>query len=193
MLHFFKGTITPRDWINVVVSLAVSIALAVAFFFFIVIPLQEKNAKQQVDLRKIQVQLNEARKLKEDIGRHRQDAEKWGKVVDLFQERLPEEREIPRLLEKFENLGSDIGLSVELSQMNPERDTNKETIPYKVVARGDFHQIVTFINLLEREQRYLKISDLNIGPEENGVSETSFTLSTFQFLESTSTMEEAKS
>jgi Tfp pilus assembly protein PilO len=63
-------------------------------------------------------------------------------------------------------------------------DSSKETIPYKVTARGTFHQIVSFINRLERDDRYLAISDLDIKEEQAGVSEATFTLSTFRFLKS---------
>lgn len=192
MLDFIKGKITPRDWINVVVALAITAALSVGFFYMAIIPLQNKLAANKDTMSEKRLALNEAHKLADNIEEHRKDAEKWSKVVGLFEERLPEDREIPRLLEKFENIGSDIGLSVELDMMVAERDSSKETIPYSVVTRGDFHQIVTFINLLEREQRYLKISDLNIGPEESGISEATFTLSTFQFLQSTTEPEEVK-
>jgi Tfp pilus assembly protein PilO len=104
-------------------------------------------------------------------------------LVTQFQERLPESREIPTLLKQFEGFAGEIGLRVELSQMQRVTDARKETIPYSVVARGDFSQIVRFINRLERFQRYLKVSDLNIGKEEAGVAEATFTLSTYRFIE----------
>jgi Tfp pilus assembly protein PilO len=75
-------------------------------------------------------------------------------------------------------------LRVELSQMPRVTDERKETIPYSVTARGNFHQIIQFINRLERFQRYLKVSDLNIGKEDEGVAQASFTLSTYRFIQS---------
>jgi len=66
-------------------------------------------------------------------------------------------------------------------------DANKETIPYEIIARGDFHEIVQFINLLERDQRYLKVSNLDIGEEIAGISEATFQLSTFRFIQRTDT------
>jgi len=74
-------------------------------------------------------------------------------------------------------------------------DSSKEVIPYQVVAKGSFHQIVAFINLLEKDQRYLKISDLDIGPEKAGICEAKFVLSTFRFVEQedTGTQQQKKS
>ena len=57
-----------------------------------------------------------------------------------------------------------------------------EVIPYKAITDGQFHQIVSFINMLERDERYLKISDLDIDEEIEGISKATFVLSTFRFL-----------
>jgi Tfp pilus assembly protein PilO len=54
-----------------------------------------------------------------------------------------------------------------------------------VRAFGDFHQIVGFINRIERYERYLKISDLIINEQKQGVSEAQFKLSTYRFLQKT--------
>ncbi|HQK75497.1 MAG TPA: type 4a pilus biogenesis protein PilO, partial [Candidatus Hydrogenedentes bacterium] len=59
----------------------------------------------------------------------------------------------------------------------------KLTIPYRIVVRGSFHDIAEFINRLERFKRYLKVSELQVGPEKDGVSEAEFTLSTYTFVE----------
>jgi type IV pilus assembly protein PilO len=187
MLDFFKGTVTPKDWAFVAAILAVAGIIIAALYFFLYQPKVQAVAAQQTDLDAILVELREAREIKSNIETLREEAQKWEELVGLFQQRLPEAREIPSLLQKFEQMGAEIGLRLELSQLPTSRDDNKETIPYRVVARGNFHQVVEFINMLEREQRYLKISDLDIGEEEAGVSEASFTLSTFRFLQEETT------
>ena len=75
--------------------------------------------------------------------------------------------------------------TVELKNLPRIPSARRETIPYFVTAKGNFHQIVSFINKLERFQRYLKISDLKIGKEEDGVADATFTLSTFRFIQPT--------
>ncbi len=79
-------------------------------------------------------------------------------------------------------MANDVGLSHSLKPEAPQRDETKETIPYSVDTFGNFHQTASFINRLERFERYLKISDLKIEEEDAGVSKASFTLSTFRFL-----------
>ncbi|MCP4642116.1 MAG: type 4a pilus biogenesis protein PilO, partial [bacterium] len=67
----------------------------------------------------------------------------------------------------------------------PDDQMRKETLPYKIIVHGDYHQIAGFINRLERFERYLKVSKLNIEAAKDGVSKASFELSTFRFLTET--------
>jgi len=183
MSEFFKGSVTPRDWAAVGGILAFTVLLAVAFYFAIYSgqvaeyqDLVQKDSKLLEDLRT-------AKDIKENIAELRDEARKMEELVGKFEERLPEKREIPSLLRQFEGFAKEIGLRVELSQLPALTDVRKQTIPYTVKAYGNFHQIVSFINRLEKFQRYLKVSDLNIGEEEEGIAEATFILSTFLFVQ----------
>lgn len=187
MLDFFKGTVTTKDWAFVGAVLGITGLLCAGFFFGIFKGQQEKLATERTTLAETQQELKEARETKAKFAEFKAEAEKASRLVEMFEERLPEEREIPRLLEQFEKKGDDLGLSVELTQLPTMTDANKETIPYEILARGDFHEIVQFINLLERDQRYLKVSNLDINEEIAGISEATFQLSTFRFIQRTDT------
>jgi Tfp pilus assembly protein PilO len=187
MLDFFKGTVTAKDWAFVGAVLGITGLLCAGFFFGIFKGQQEKLEAARVTLAETSKELKEARETKAKFAEFKAEAEKASRLVEMFEERLPEEREIPRLLEQFEKKGDDLGLIVELTQLPTMTDANKETIPYEILARGDFHKIVQFINLLERDQRYLKVSNLDINEEIAGISEATFQLSTFRFIQRTDT------
>lgn len=183
MLEFFKGTVTPKDWAFVGVVLGITGLLGAGFYFAVYKGQQQKMSDVVATLEETKAELKDARATADKFEEFKIEAEKAEKLVQLFERRLPEEREIPRLLEQFEGKAKDLGLSVELTQLPTKTDLNKETIPYEVIARGDFHKIVQFINLMERDQRYLKVSNLDIGEEIAGISEASFHLSTFRFIQ----------
>jgi len=183
MLEFFKGTVTPKDWAFVGVVLGAAGLICAVFYFAVYKGQQDRLATVVATLNETEAELDAARETKEKFDVFKLEAEKAERLVELFENRLPEEREIPRLLEQFEGKAKDLGLSVELTQLPTKTDINKETIPYEVIARGDFHKIVQFINLMERDQRYLKVSNLDIGEEVAGISEASFHLSTFRFIQ----------
>ena len=183
MMDFLKGTVTPKDWIAVGVILGVTVALC-AGFYFVAYAQQEAKMQEIVSTDAVVVSdLSLARETEKNIDALRTEAAKMQELTSQFEQRLPESREIPTLLKQFEGFAGEIGLRVELSQLPRVSDQKKETIPYSVIARGNFHQIVSFINRLERFQRYLKISELNIGKEEEGVAQASFTLSTYRFIQ----------
>lgn len=183
MLDFFKGTVTPRDWLFVGVMVGIAVLLFSGFYFVFYAKQNEKLAGLQAELVTKRSERKVALETKRNIDALRQESEKMERLVELFEERLPEEREIPNLLQKFERRGDDLGLRVGLVALPTTSDARKETIPYEVTALGTFHQIVSFINMLERDERYLKVSDLDIQEEEAGVSEATFILSTFRFIQ----------
>jgi Tfp pilus assembly protein PilO len=183
MMEFFKGTVTRQDWAVCGGVVALCVVFFAVFLFLVHGPqearLQEIIAQDQQVLN----DLKTAQNTQENIEGLRADAAKMQELVTQFEQRLPESREIPTLLKQFEGFAGEIGLRVELSQLPRVTDARKETIPYTVVARGNFHQIVSFINRLERFQRYLKVSDLSFGKQEEGVAEATFTLSTYRILQ----------
>lgn len=183
MIEFLRGTVTPKDWAFVAIVMTVAGLLCVLYFFLFHKPGAEEMERMVEDLSELRADLERARETNANIDALREEATKMETLVDLFEQRLPERREIPSLLAKFEGLGDDIGLRVELTQMPTSMDASKETIPYRARVRGNFHQITTFINLLERDERYLTITDIDIGQEVDGVSEANFILSTFRFVQ----------
>jgi Tfp pilus assembly protein PilO len=167
------------------VILAVTLMLCAVFYFFVFQPQQEKVGQLRDDLAAAEQELATRQQLARDIDKLREETERITKLVNEFEERLPSRREIATLLTQFEDIAGEVGgLDVEMRAQAPRREGMKQTIPYRIVARGSFPKIVEFINRLERFKRYLKVSDLEIGRQENGVSEAEFTLSTYTFIES---------
>jgi len=188
MLDLFKGTVTPKDWAAVGVMLSITLILVVVFYFFVYQKQAEAIVAVNAELKVVRENLAKARETEKNIEQLREEARKMDLLVNLFEQRLPERREIQRLIQSFESLGSQLGLRVQLEALPTILDQTKETIPYKITATGNFHQIVGFINLLEKDTRYLKISDLSIGEQSDGISTGTFTLSTFRFIQPTTTV-----
>lgn len=183
MREFLRGTVTPKDWAAVGGILGVTAVACVVFYFLVYGPQQTTIVEIDAKDKQVMADLKVARDTEKNIEQLRADAAKMQELVKRFEERLPETREIPTLLRQFESFAGEVGLRVELAQLPRVTDEKKETIPYSVKAYGSFHQIVSFINRLERFQRYLKVSDLKIGEEKEGVAESSFTLSTYRFIQ----------
>jgi Tfp pilus assembly protein PilO len=183
MSDFLKGTVTPKDWAAVLGILAVTVLLCVAFTIFVRGQQKETLAGIEQDDRDVLANLAIAAENKRDIGKLEADTEKTRTVVAMFEERLPSQREIPTLVREFEDLATQAGVAFEVQPKPPVKDDRKETIPYAITTYGDFHQMVDFVNRLERYKRYLKVSDLRIEEQKQGVSKGTFTLSTYRFIQ----------
>ena len=183
MMDLFKGKVTLQDWIFVGVVLAVAAGLFVVFFFAVYTAKRVAIASQVEAYEKITEELVAAQKIDANIDALQAEADEMSNLVNLFEQRLPEESEIPKLLRGIERQAGDLGLRVQMQSEPRRKEGNIEVIPYEVTALGRFHEIMTFINMLERDERYFKISEIDIGEEENGVSEAVFVLSTFRFIQ----------
>ena len=183
MSDFLKGTVTPKDWAAVLGILALTVLLCVAFAVFVRGGQKDKLNEIREEDKRVMTDLAEARKNAAEIDKLEAETEKTRTVVAMFEERLPSQREIPTLVREFEDLATQAGVAFEVAPKPPVKDDRKETIPYAITTYGDFHQMVDFVNRLERYKRYLKVSDLRIEEQKQGVSKPTFTLSTYRFIQ----------
>ena len=183
MMDMFKGKVTMQDWLFVAAVAVVTVMLFVIFYFAVYTRQQGAIEARREQLSAVTKELDKAREISAEIDALREEAAEMNYLVEIFEKRLPDEREIPALLSRFERLGGEIGLRVQLVSLPSSIRPRMEIIPYRITATGQFHQIVTFINMFERDERYLKVSDIDIGEERAGVSEATFVLSTFRFIQ----------
>lgn len=181
-MDFLKGKVTPKDWIAVGVMLSIVATVAVVYLFFVRSAQIEKLGRLQADNAAVVADLRQAHEKEKRIEALRLETAKIQQLVSDFEKRLPSQREIPTLVRQFEQMANDVGLSHALKPEAPIRDERKETLPYSVSTFGDFHQTASFINRVEKFERYLKVSNLKIEEEKEGVSKATFTLSTYRFL-----------
>ncbi len=182
MIDFLKGTVTPKDWISLAAILGVAAALAAGYFFVVYSGQQQRLAAIAADNVLVVADLTKARETSTGIETLRAMTKEIEVVVKEFKERLPTEREILSLYREVETLANAEGLTPSVAPLPPTQTETKEIIPYKITVSGGFHAIAGYINSLERYRRYLKVTDLSIGPWEDGVCEATFKLETYRFI-----------
>jgi Tfp pilus assembly protein PilO len=183
MNDFLKGTVTQKDWMAVAGMLGATAVFVLGFFFLVNHPQKSNLTQLTSQSDQVYADLVKARDIDAKISSLREETESIEMLVGEFEERLPSRREIPTLLKEFEAMAAEEDIEVELSPLDRNRDDNKEIIPFQIVAHGQFHQVASFINQLERFKRYLKISDLHVEPAKEGISTARFTLNTYRFIQ----------
>lgn len=185
MIDFLKGKVTPKDWVAIALFMGVTAALVAAFYLLVYKEQQTLITSKLETNAKVQADLDKAREIDANIESYENETAEIRKLVQEFEDRLPSKREITSLLRDFEELASAEDVKIATSPLRRNIQGMKETIPYKIEATGSYHQVARFINRLERFRRYLKITDLEMTPNVDGVTTFKFTLNTYRFLQPT--------
>lgn len=190
--ELYRGMVTSRDWVAVGGIIGLLVAVVGGYYFVV-----HAAQKSEIDTLTAQNQqavkdLAEAEVKKKNIDALREEMAKTQQLVSDFETRLPSTREIATLVTQFEAMANEVGLRVNVTPLPIESDQRKQTIPYRIKAYGTFHQVASFLNRLERFERYLKVSDLDLKEEKQGESEAEFKLSTYLFLQPEQTQGKAE-
>lgn len=107
--------------------------------------------------------------------------EKYAKIL----ERLPEEKEIPRLLRQVATVAGRSGLEVALfKQKDPADQELYREIPVELVTRGAYHNLWGFLNQIGQIPRIVTVSELHAKamgtPAAEGAIVTNLTTTVFQ-------------
>ena len=178
-----KGAVTKQDLIICGIISAVAVLIGVGYYFGLRRSWQDQITQLQATITTKNQELTIARqkaKLEDELLKEVAEVKA---VVDLFEDRLPLERELAQLAVDFEEAAIETQLAVEKISALPDiKSSTLIQIPYSVAVSGNYHQIARFINQLERDDRFFKITDLYIQEQEDGASPASFTVTTYQFV-----------
>src|SRR5262245_23704268 len=163
--------------------LGLAIVGALGYFLLISPKLTERaGLRQQSDALRgevIKAQTDEA-----NLRPFRMQAEALRRRLQAAKERLPSEKEMPRLYRQITDLAFQSGLHVALFAPKPpeERDDVAE-VPIAMTGEGGYHQLGAFFSRVSRLERIVDLGDFRlIGIERpTGSLRAELTLQTFMF------------
>lgn len=168
----------------------VVLAVLGGYAYFLMMPLLDDKARLdgelaglQADLQKKQLIAANRPKLEADIAAL--DASLQAALV-----RLPEEKDIPRLLTQVNTLGEQNGLGFLLFRpVTPTRKGFYAEVPIEMRVEGEFHSLGGFLDKVSKLERIVNVSDIKISPLASQQQRTDRTVvadlkaTTFTFLE----------
>ncbi|WP_316348232.1 type 4a pilus biogenesis protein PilO [Desulfuromonas acetoxidans] len=162
--------------------------IAGGFAYFFYIPAQDELSKQQKNNKKILVELQEKRRIANNLPRFKAEYEKMKKQLDLALNELPNESEIPSLLSNIAGLARDNGL--EVVEFKPAKERPKgfyAEVPVSLKLVGTYHEMALFCEAVSNLARIVNINDLNLGKPKmsDGITQLSIsnTVVTYRFVE----------
>ena len=168
---------------------AVSIVLLIGGTYLLVVsPIQDdiKRAEQQIN--KLDAQLVQKKAIARDLTRYRVEVERLKQRLNEALTLLPNEAEIPELLQKLASLVEQS--DCQMNTFEPAGEINQgfyARIPVKMKITGNYHSIAVFFDKVAKLARIVNVTDINLGKpvleNKKVVLKAEFIATTFKFIE----------
>jgi type IV pilus assembly protein PilO len=154
------------------------------------LPLWESKGKLETDLQKLQADLDQKRMIAANRPKLEAEIKVLEKQLDAVLVKLPEDKDIPKLLTQVNTLGLQAGL--EFLLFRPVTSVKKgfyAEVPIDIRIEGDYHALGAFLDRVSKLERIVNVADLKIGPlsaekqQSNRTISADFKATTFTFLE----------
>ncbi|NTW35376.1 MAG: type 4a pilus biogenesis protein PilO [Syntrophobacteraceae bacterium] len=177
------GELTPPQRILLFV---ITLALLGGGFYFLkykdqaanISRLQTSVSEQEKKLVALKQAAVEVDKLKLELA---ESEEKLKQVLSF----LPDQKEIPGLLDNISQLGAEVGLENILFQPQPEQPREfHAAIPIRLDIVGTYHELGVFLDRLSKLNRILKVENLNLTKQKDGSDlQVGATVVTYRFVD----------
>jgi len=175
---------------KLIIGLGLLLLLGYFYWFYLLQPAFEKKAKLDEDLENISRRIATSQRVVGQIEQHKKEIARLEKSLQTILAKLPEQKEIPRLLTSVSEAGRDAGLDFVLFE--PMASVSKEfyaEIPVKIAVEGEYNNIAVFFDSVANLPRIVNITDVGIKREGKGSGENILradcSMKIYMFLEET--------
>ena len=140
-------------------------AIVALYAYFLMMPLWEEKGKFEDMLRQVQSDLQQKQLIAANRPKLEAEIKALEKQLDEALVRLPEEKEIPRLLTQINTLGQQNGLEFFLFRPGaPVKKGFYAEVPIDIRVEGQFHSMGGFLDRVSKLERIVTVSDIKITP-----------------------------
>ncbi|MGV8073992.1 MAG: type 4a pilus biogenesis protein PilO [Syntrophobacteraceae bacterium] len=185
-LNALRDKIAPLSTAHRMLAIFATVAVIAALFYYFQYQPQSDvlrkvkleisdNEKKLVSLKQAVVQVEA---LKKDLAK---SEEEFAHMLSF----LPDQKEIPGLLENVSQLGSEVGLENILFQPQPEQSREfYAAIPIRLDLIGTYHELGVFLDKVSKLDRILKVENLTMSrSKDSSTLQVGCTLVTYRFVD----------
>ena len=146
---------------GIVVGLPVIIVIAM--FFLLISPKVVEKDELNNKLVKARMDVQKKQALEQRLPEFELEIKQKDYELSLLRRQLPEEREIPDLIDQISNIGTQSGL--QFLTFKPESEKERDfysEVPVSLRMVGTFHNLVAFFDRISRLPRIVTVANLNI-------------------------------
>ena len=181
LLDTLANTPRPQKVVAGVVGLIVLLGLG---YFLLLSPKLDERASLRQKSETLQLEVDKATADAANLRPFRAQAEALRRRLQVAKERLPSEKEMPRLYRQLTDLAFQSGLQVAVfAPKAPVDQEDVAEVPIAMTCEGGYHQVGTFLARVSRLPRIVDLGDFRIVGIERptGTVRAELTLETFIF------------
>jgi len=177
---------------RILIVAGIVVLLLVMNYFFFVSPKQEEIARAERRIQQLDSELVQKQAIARNLPRYRVEVERLKQRLNEALTLLPNEAEIPELLQKIAARVEQSDCAMETFQPEPEIESGfYARIPVKMTIAGNFHSIMVFFDKISKLSRIVNVSDIELTSptveNKKVVLEANFVATTFKFVEQDNT------
>lgn len=156
---------------RLIILVVIIALLAGGFYYFVYRKNQTTITGLESTLSSLQTDIQGLRAIQAKLREFEAERDSLQKQLMIIRRKLPQQKEIPGLLESISNAGKESGLEFDL--FRPRSEGKKEfyaEVPVDITVKGPFHNIVMFLDKIAHFPRIVNISNFSFKnpQEENG-------------------------
>ena len=175
---------------KVMICLGLFLLLGYFYWFYLFQPAFEQKVKLGEDLENINRQIVARQQVVGQIEQYKKEIARLEEALQIILAKLPEQKEIPRLLTSVSEAGRGAGLDFILFE--PMAPVSKEfyaEIPVRITVGGKYNDIAVFFDSVAHLPRIVNITDIEIKKGEKDAGEdilkADCSMKIYMFLEET--------
>lgn len=136
-----------------------------AYVYLLMMPMWTEKGRLEGELQKLQTDLDQKRIIAANRPRLEVEIKGLEKQLEAALVKLPEEKEIPKLLTQVNTLGQQSGLEFLLFRPAPPvRKGFYGEVPMDIRVEGQYHSLGTFLDRVSKLERIVNVADIKISP-----------------------------
>ncbi|MEJ5347200.1 MAG: type 4a pilus biogenesis protein PilO [Desulfosoma sp.] len=169
---------------RILVLVITVLVLAAAFYYFKYDPQQKQIQQLRSSIQSQETRIATLKKYAAEAEKLTQEVQKAEEELAAMLKLLPDQREIPALLETVSQIGAQEGLENLLFQPLPEVPHEfHATIPVRLDLVGRYHQLGLFLDRISRLGRIIQVDNLALKRRSDSSVQVSCNFATYRFLE----------
>jgi len=169
----------------------IAAGIVIAYVYFLIVPLWAEKGQLEGELQRLQADLDQKRIIAANRIKLEAEIKALERQLEVAVVKLPEEKEIPKLLTQVNALGQQTGLEFQL--FRPGSSIRKgfyAELPIDVRVEGQYHTLGSFLDRVSKLDRIVNVGDIKINPVQGQEQQRSgrtvvadFKATTYTFLE----------